>query len=364
MNTLFSRKDAVIDMGSLPDLLTFNDGRKVTSSEEWRARRKEVFDAIIPVVYGLPPDASACEIEIDGISTCAYRPMDGAEKVHLRICVKGGTEPLYFDLFIYRMVDKKLSPVVLNGDGCFAYLVEDVIIHALKQGFAVVQFDRCEIARDTKTTPNFNSSIVDDLEFTRNRGIYRAFPGSYGTLAAWAWGYSRAVDVIEQIPYLDAAKIMVTGHSRGGKTVELAAALDERIAIVADNNSGCCGFSSSKIRGSTGGATEDIKTITCSFPTWFADGFDRYADKEDEMPFDQHFLAALIAPRPLRMQVALGDHWSNPVGACVVYNATKEVYDLLNAGDNLNIIYREGAHYHRVDDWTNAIDYAKTIFAQ
>lgn len=87
---------------------------------------------------------------------------------------------------------------------------------------------------------------------------------------------------------------MITGHSRGGKAVQLAAATDERIAFVADNNSGCCGFGSHRVRGK---GAETISDITRNFGFWFEKDFSKYAGRENELPFDQHFLSALIAPQ-------------------------------------------------------------------
>lgn len=78
-------------------------------------------------------------------------------------------------------------------------------------------------------------------------------------ISAWAWGYHRVIDALNHISEIDISKIMITGHSRGGKAVQLAAATDERIAFVADNNSGCCGFGLHRVRGE---GAETISEIT------------------------------------------------------------------------------------------------------
>ena len=57
-------------------------------------------------------------------------------------------------------------------------------------------------------------------------------------IAAWAWGFHRAVDALVQMPALNPQAIAVVGHSRGGKAALLAGALDERIALTCANNSG------------------------------------------------------------------------------------------------------------------------------
>ena len=93
-------------------------------------------------------------------------------------------------------------------------------------------------------------------------------------------------------------------------------------------------------------------------PYWFANDFCKWAGREAELPFDQHFLAALIAPRPLLFAVAHGDTWANPVGACETYRAAAPAYELLGAPENFGIVYREGGHGHTTDDWIRFMEFA------
>lgn len=48
----------------------------------------------------------------------------------------------------------------------------------------------------------------------------------------------RVIDYLVTLPEIDHEKIIVTGHSRGGKTALLTGALDERVAITVPNASG------------------------------------------------------------------------------------------------------------------------------
>lgn len=343
----FTRQDAAFDDGPLPDVLAFADGSPVSNKNDWARRRSEIAKIIITQEYGgMPPDLvpEATDIELvhGGANASRRFEIEGIKQSIYYVSVSGGVIPLRFTLTIWTPPGEGPFPVILNGDGCWPYLTDKTASEALRRGWIVAAFNRCELARDRKGT--------------QDRGIYEAFPGEYGALSAWAWGYHRAYDALLRIPMVDAHRVAITGHSRGGKTVEIAAATDTRIAAVGDNNSGCCGFGCHRVRGD---GCERIEDITRNFPFWFNKNFDKWSGREAELPFDQHFLAALIAPRPLLFAVAFGDTWSNPIGACETYRATLPVYELLGAADNLGIVYREGGHAHLTEDWVRFLEFAK-----
>lgn len=351
MELPFVRSDAETDLGQLPDLLTFNDGTPVRSKDDWYRRRNEIYEKIIPLQYGgMPPKPDFDKITIDIISSskptyrCPYGVM-GTRKLVVEVTVLGDNQPLVFDIEVWIPPADKPVPAVIYGDDCWQYLSEEIGYEVLSRGFALVVFNRCKIARDRKDARSF--------------GIYKAFPGDYGVISAWAWGYHRVIDALNHISEIDISKIMITGHSRGGKAVQLAAATDERIAFVADNNSGCCGFGLHRVRGK---GAETISDITRNFGFWFEKDFSKYAGRENELPFDQHFLSALIAPRGLRFQVAFDDLWANGIGACENYRETMKVYRLLDADDNFSIAFRESGHSHRPEDWTRSLDFAIEYF--
>lgn len=343
----YPRSSAAADHGDAPDLLTMNDGTPVTDAAAWARRRVEIADAIIGAEYGgMPPrlDPSATTVELVSQAD-AWRSLgiEGSRKWSCRVTVSGGAIPLVFPLTVYlpRKTDKPF-PTILNGDGCWSYASNAVVASLLERGFAFALFNRCDMARDCVGT--------------RDRDIYKAFPGSYGALSAWAWTYHRAYDALLGVPEIDPARVAITGHSRGGKTVELAAATDERIAACGDNNSGCGGFSSYRV---AGGSCERIADITRVFPFWFDEGFASWAGRESELPFDQSFLSALIAPRPLLFAVAHGDFWSNPPGACQTYREVSRVYGMLGCQGNFEIVFRDGPHGHEPGDWIRFAEFAK-----
>lgn len=129
----------------------------------------------------------------------------------------------------------------------------------------------------------------------------------WGTLSVWAFAASRMVDVLCEHASIDASRISLAGHSRGGKTALWAAAQDDRIRAVLVNNSGCTGAALS--RGKRG---ETVASINAFFPHWFCPNYAQYAWQEEKMPFDQHMLLAAVAPRLCYVTSGSEDLWSDP----------------------------------------------------
>ena len=188
----------------------------------------------------------------------------------------------------------------------------------------------------------------------------RLFPGqSHAALSIWAWAYHRAVDALLQFGFADRDRIAVVGHSRGGKAALLAGATDERISLTSANNSGAGGAGCFRWLGP---GAETLTDVTAAFPHWFGPRLPQHAGREHELPFDQHFLKALIAPRALLTTEALGDHWANPEGTWQTHMAAREVYVFLGARSCIAIAYREGGHEHSLADWITLLDFCNAVF--
>ncbi|MBQ8026804.1 MAG: hypothetical protein IJ261_01655, partial [Clostridia bacterium] len=326
-------------LGKLPDPFKFDDGCEVKTREDWGKRRKEIYKTAIELQYGtMPPEPEFLEVEKlsgwGGVNE-SYRITTGK-----REC------PVSFVMYIKGGCEGEKRPAVVDGDLCFGYPFDKKFISTFTdRNIMLVLFNRTELANDIQNEG-------------RGKGqLYKAYPEyTFGALGAWAWGYSRCVDALEKLGYADMNCITFTGHSRGGKTAALAGALDERAAIVNPNET--CAGSCSCYRVVMDAITEtgeekgneELRDLWKNFPFWMGPELSDYCERVEELPFDCHFLKALIAPRVLFVSEAASDIWGNPIGSWHTTMAAKEVYKFLGAEDKLLWYFRNGKHFHEIED--------------
>jgi dienelactone hydrolase len=337
---LTDQKTGLTAPGHLPDPFQFKDGSRVCDTADWTRRRKEILDAIVGIEYGgLPP--LPAETHWEELHTTTAKRLGGARFMSCRV-MTGPDRPFAFLLYLLIPPGTGPFPVVLNGDACWRYATDAIAGEVLGRGAILAQFNRVEIVPDVKGSG-------------RVSGLYRVYPeAGFGALAAWAWGYHRCVDALVTMSFVDASRIAVVGHSRGGKTSLLAGATDERIALTCANDSGAGGAGCYRWQGPK---SETLADLIRSFPYWFSPQLKAFVNRETDLPFDQHDLKALVAPRPLLTTEALGDLWANPDGTWQTHLAAREVYRFLGAGERLGIWFREGGHEHGEADWRAFLDF-------
>lgn len=321
-------------MTRLLDVLVHEDGSETTAAS-WERRRRELAEAIVPHEYGgMPPDP----VETTAVLRCASRIRDTQleyRTYEVRSVVAGAE--VSFTLSLWIPPGDAPRPVILCGDGCWRYFHDDIVGRVVARGNIAASFDRTELAADNKD--NY-----------RDTGLYRILPNAaFGALSAWAWGYHRCVDALAQVDVGNADQIAITGHSRGGKAVLLAGATDARIAVTHPNDSGTGGSGPNHLKAPGAEVVDSFFGSGNIF--WFGQGFADARHHDGELPYDQHYLHALVAPRGLLVTEAYEDHGANPPGSYAACQAARPAYELLGGADKLGWAFREGGHNHAIEDF-------------
>lgn len=349
--SIAAMEDAMPDIRRLPYSRAFpdpflrEDDTRVQTPEEWRAHRAYLIERILYWEYGHMPPApenlrateETTETVCDGRGTLrrATLVMGPEEKVRVRCAVFlpcGTAGPAPVVLALEPVWDESLLPVAR--------------LH-LERGYGFAGFDKHDLDADSAD---------------RTDGVHPLYPEcDWATLAAWAWGCMRVMDYLATLEGVDAAKVALTGHSRAGKTALLAGALDERFALVAPHASGAGGAGAYRVMG-RGSETLRMITLPSRFHYWFQPRLALFADRENRLPFDQHFLKALVAPRALLCIEGQDDLWANPLGSQMTTQAAQPVFEFLGAPDRNALHIRPGGHDTTMEDWAVLLDFADHVF--
>lgn len=383
----------------LPDPLVCLEGTRIETQRQWvKARRPELKALFAHYMYGpLPPLPAKPTCAV----TASYPDCLGGKATLKLVEISFGdpAAPRLDLMVVVPNARRGRVPVFLAMNFCGNHALTDDPRVPLTRGWLYRSCAGCDDGRATEAArgsqaadwdlaqvidrgyalASFCSTDVDSDRAEVSDGIYAWLakrngettppePANRGTISAWAWGFHRCVDYLVRDRDLDPKRIAAVGHSRNGKTALLAAALDDRIGLAIPHQAGCGGTAPS--RGKTG---ESVKQINDRFAHWFNAAFKQFNEQPERLPFDQHCLVALMAPRPVLLSNAIEDQWANPSGQFDVLRAAAPVYRLLGAGGletdtmpepgrlsagKLGYYIRPGKHSMTRDDWRVFLDFA------
>lgn len=352
--------ESELEKRGLPPLMQLSSGEKVADRNGWDIRREEIKEILTGEFAGIP-----CRFPVETVGKVTEEEKDGyggkawIQTVWLQISSPYASCSFPFRIAVPKEVENppvffylSFSPEIADGLG------EEII----DSGYAAASVYYQDMAPD----------YYDGHKNGIGRFVTRNPYDSWGKLRIWAWGVSRMFDYLETQKIVDLKRAAVMGHSRLGKTALVAGAFDERFSLTVANESGAGG--AALFRGKTGERIENLYGKGSRL--WFAGNFFAYTGREEELPFDQHYLLGLIAPRRLYVASAARDDWSDPRSeflGCVAASEAYRIYgkkglvtpdqypevpDTLHEGE-IGYHIRKGTHYLSRYDWQQVIAYRR-----
>ena len=376
---------------NLPDPLTMNDGRNVTTAKMWwDQRRPEIVDMYEKYVYGRVPNnvpkvnwrVTAVDHEFIGFNPVTARDIVGevdnssypaiSVKIHMILVTPARAQGPVPVLIMFgpaefpnpneprgedmEKLNAAMKSLLIQQDPSLKDVFEN---HPAWEPFKNSPFFQPPQLNADGDPPNTwqliaagwgfalldPASIQADNGQGLNRGIIGLVnqgqprtPEQWGALRAWGWGASRALDYLETDPSIDARHAGIEGVSRYGKAALVTMAFDQRFAMALVGSSGKGG--ATLLRRNYG---EAVESLTGGEYYWMAGNFLKYGASEatfgsgnpGQIPVDSNELIALCAPRLTFISYGVpekGDaHWLDHQGSFMATVDASRVFALLGA---------------------------------
>jgi hypothetical protein len=351
---------------NLPEVLTLENGRKVTTADAWwKQRRPEIVEQFEREIYGRVPanmprvtwsvteqangtvsgrpvvgrqlvgrvDNSAYPLINVNIPLTLVTPADAKGPVPVMIMFRGGNMQQALGLAPPAAAGGRAGgPAGPQGpQGAVDPPATEQLIAA---GWGFVFLNPTSVQADN------GAGLTRGIIGLVNKAQPRR-PDDWGSLRAWAWGAARALDYLETDAAVDARRVGIEGVSRYGKAALVTMAFDTRFAVVLVGSAGEGGVSLH--RRNFGEAVENL-TAAGEYH-WMAGNFIKYgADagrtgkmNASNLPVDAHQLIALAAPRPTFVSYGIPERgdakWLDQQGSYMAAVAAGPVFRLLGVKD-------------------------------
>jgi len=340
----------------LPDVLTLANGTKVTSARVWKTQRRPEIVGLFEreVVGRIPRDVpkvtwSAAATEEWSLGS---HPVTGQQLVgHVAdSSFPSITVDIQMTLVTPKDTAKPVPVMIMFGSGLLpsaeaaqrrgrgrppaAGSDPPPSEQLIAAGWGYASLNPTSVQADN------GAGLTKGIIGLVNRGERRK-PDDWGSLRAWAWGASRALDYFETLKTVDATRVGIEGVSRYGKAALITMAFDERFAVVLVGSSGEGG---AKLHRRNFG--EAVENLTGSGEYhWMAGNFLKYGAEDatfgsknaGDIPVDAHELIALCAPRPTFISYGIPENgdakWLDQQGSFMAAIAAQPVFRLLGAKD-------------------------------
>lgn len=352
---------------SLPDVLTMNDGTKVTRPDQWPARRAEIQEDFEREIYGrIPANVPKVTWEVTattkgtngGIPTVTKTlvgHVDNSAYTNITVNIQASfTIPVNATTPVPMMIEFGFAGFGFGGPprghGASPLHASRTNAPARRGGFGGFAGEPAWHDRaitngwgfgtifPTSYQPDNNHLTTAGIIALTNKGRPRK-PDDWGALRAWQWGVSRLIDYFTANPssLVDTNKIGIEGLSRFGKAAIVTEAFDPRIAVGLIGSSGEGGV---KLYRHIYG--EAVENLAGGEYYWMAGNFIKYGASDPlkttaDLPVDAHELIAMCAPRPCFISYGIVEHgdakWVDAHGSFMAGVLAGPVYRLLGKKD-------------------------------
>jgi hypothetical protein len=307
---------AAVSVTALNDPFTFTSGGAVRTLADWECRKTEIRSLLAFYELGDKPARPSTFTASYSGTTLSMQSSEGGRSMSFSVTIRvpSGSGP---------------HPAIIGLGGGNIPIPSNV---------GLINFNQDTIAQQASGSSRGQGSF-----FTLYGNTHSA-----GALTAWAWAVSRIIDALEMTTghNIDPKRVGITGCSRNGKGAMVGGALEDRIALTLPQESGSGGAACWRLSRDMQQRGMNVQTATqiVGENVWFSTRFNNYVSNVNQLPFDHHMLAGLVAPRGMFVMEGPTD-WLGPWSTMGCMTAARKIYQAHGAQDRMGYSLI-GGHQH------------------